>query len=137
MNMEICLVFSGLTKRVALLLVSILAVNVVSCARKNQVSQPARSEFATKISSVLPQGWHLQETGDEIIITRQGPVTFVSCVALDLAVLRDEERFKQYVDQNGAAGSHRIRVRRASRLDTTEYSRLSASNDRFMSPKAQ
>ena len=123
-------------KNFALLLVSILAVNVLSCAKKNHVSQPARSEFATKISKVLPQGWSLHETGNEIIITRQDPVTFFTCVALDLSVTRDQERFKQYVDRNSVAATYRIRVHRADKLDPSEYSRISTSNDQIRVTKS-
>jgi hypothetical protein len=123
-------------KKPLLLLLSVLTASVLSCGKDNKAPRQARSEFASKISGVLPPGWSLQEAGDDITIIRRDPVTLFTCVAMDVAVIRDEQRFRQYIDRNGVPATYRIRLHRGVRLESSEYGRLKAVNDQIVVTKS-
>jgi hypothetical protein len=115
---------------------SILLVNGFSCGKAVQGPRQERSEFASRIGSILPQGWTLQEGGGEVIISRQEPVTWYPCVALDVSLMRREDLFKEFVEKNGRSSDYRIRLRRAARLEPAEYARIKASNDQIVVNKS-
>lgn len=123
-------------KHFVILLSSLLAVNVFSCGRAVEVPHQTRSEFASKIAGILPPNWTVQELDGAVVITRQDPVRFFNCVALDLSLLRDENRFKQFVDRNGVTDNYRIRMRRAAKLEPSEFTRLKALNDQIVVTKS-
>lgn len=123
-------------KYILILSTSILLVTVVSCRKPVQAPRQERSEFALRIATVLPQKWALQESGGEVIISRQDPVTWYPCVSLDVNLMRHEDLFKQFVERNGAKGNYRIRLRRTGRLEPSEYARVKASNDQIVVTKS-
>jgi len=114
------------------LLSSILAVNVLSCGKVLEVPHQERSEFASRIAGILPPTWAVQERSSEVIIYRQDPVRLFNCVNLDVSLMRDQDRFKQFVDRNCVTSNYRIRMRRASKLESAEYTRLKALNDQII-----
>ena len=99
-------------------------------------SATRRSELALRVAGVLPPTWVVQERDGEVIITRQDPVRLFVCVAVDVSLLRDEERFKQYVEQVGVRDTYRIRIRRAPKLESLEYFRRKALNDQIVLTKS-
>jgi hypothetical protein len=123
-------------KKPLLLLLSVLTASVLSCGKDNKAPRQVHSEFATKIAGVLPPGWSLQEAGDDIMLTRKDPVTLFVCVAMDLSVTRDEQRFRQYVNENSVITTYRIRLHRGATLEPSERSRLSAVNDQIVVTKS-
>jgi hypothetical protein len=123
-------------KHFVILLSSMLAVNVFSCGRAVEVQHQTRSEFASQIAGILPPRWTLQELNGEVIITRQDPVRLFNCVALDISLVRDPDRFKQFVDRYGVTDNFRIRVRRAAKFQPAEYTRLKSINDQIVLTKS-
>jgi hypothetical protein len=113
----------------------ILLVTVTSCRTAVQAPRQERSEFASRIRTVLPQTWTLQENGDEVVIGRQDSLTWYPCVSLDVAMTRDQDRFLKFVETNGTTGNYRIRLRRTAKLDSLEYARLKRSNDQIVVTK--
>src|SRR5437899_1994966 len=122
-------------KYILILWSSLLLVTIVSCRKAVQSPRQERSEFALRIGTVLPQTWTLQESRDEVIISRQDPVTSYPCVALDVALMRNQDLFKQFVERNGATGNYRIRLRRTAKLEPLEYARFKGSNDQIVVTK--
>src|SRR5258705_9186843 len=123
-------------KYFVILLSLILAVIAVSCGKAVVIPHQERSEFASRIAAVLPPTWSLQERDNEVIVTRQEPVRLFTCVAVDVSLLRDEDRFKQFVDRVSVTGNFRIRMRRAAKLEASEYTRLKSINDQIVVTKS-
>lgn len=119
-------------KYLASLLSSILVVNVLSCRKVVEVPRQERSELASRIAVILPPTWAIQERSSEFIINRQNPVRLFNCINLDASLIRDEERFKQFIDRNGVTANYQIRLRRAAKLESSEYARLKALNDQIV-----
>ena len=122
-------------KYILILLSSILLVTVVSCRKTVQAPRQERSEFASRIGTVLLQTWALQESRDEVIISRKDSVTWYPCVALDVGMTRDHDRFLEFVERNGVTGNYKIRLRRTAKLDALEYASLKRSNDQIVVTK--
>lgn len=78
------------------------------CRTAVQAPRQERSEFASRIRTVLPQTWTLQENGDEVVIGRQDSLAWYPCVSLDVAMTRDQDRFLKFVETNGTMGNYRI-----------------------------
>ena len=123
-------------KYILILCSLILLVTAGSCRQAFQAPRQERSEFALRIGSVLPQGWTLEESIGEVIISRQDPVTLYPCVSLDVNLMRHEDLFKQFVERNGATSNYRIRLRRETKLEPSEYARLKALNDQIVVTKS-
>ena len=99
---------------------------------------PARhlSSFASRIESVLPPNWTLEENGQEVIIKRNESVTTYPCVGIDVSLLRNPDGLKQFVNNNGITETYRIKLRRAAAIDRAEYQRLKAINDQIVVTKS-
>ncbi|MEP6818451.1 MAG: YdcF family protein [bacterium] len=102
--------------------------------RRPFMKQPAvqsRSDHALRIGAVLPGNWDLNESNDEIVIFRQGPVTTYGCVGLDLALFRNPELFKDFVKSTGGDQDYKIRLRFGPKVEPQEYARLKESNEKI------
>jgi hypothetical protein len=123
-------------KYILILCSSLLLVTVISCRKAVQSPRKERSDFASRIEAVLPPTWTLQESGDEVIISRQDSVTWYPCVSLDVRDMAlNKDRFLKFVERNGVTGNYRIRLRRTAKLDPLEYARLKRSNDQIVVTK--
>ena len=118
------------------ILLSLILVIALSCGKAVVNSHQERSEFASRIATVLPPTWSLQEYDNEVTVTRQEPVRLFTCVAMDVSLLRDEDRFKQFVERVSVTSNFRIRMRRATRLEASEYMRLKSLNDQIVVTKS-
>jgi hypothetical protein len=114
----------------------LLLMNVLSCGKAVQAPRQERSDFASRIGSILPQTWVLQDGGREVIISRLEPVTWYPCVGLDVNLVRHQNLMKEFIEKNAVSGNYRIRLRRADRLEPAEYARLKASNDQIVVTKS-
>src|SRR5215475_3001668 len=101
-----------------------------SCTRTTRVPQQ-QSPFTTRIRSILPATWELAEIGNEVMIRRQSPITRYGCVGLDLGWIHHPELLDQFVQEAGVSADYKIRMRRATKLDTAEYARLLAINEQI------
>jgi hypothetical protein len=115
---------------------SLLIVNVFSCGKAVQPPRHERSEFASRIGSILPETWALQDGGVEVIISWKEPVTWYPCVALDANLMRHQDLMKEFIERHGVSGNYRIRLRRADKLEPAEYARIKASNDQIVVNKS-
>ena len=116
--------------------VLVVLATLSSCRQVTQKPLPTRSAFAAKIEAVLPANWSLEENGQEVMIVRKQPIIRWSCVALDLSLLRDPDRFEQYVQTHGLADTYKIRLRRTPAIDMSEYQRQKAINDQIKVTKS-
>jgi|SRR5215813_13563735 len=116
-------------KRLVFLTVLSLAISL-SCARTTKVPQPP-SQFASRIKSILPATWELVENGNEVIIRRKSPITRYDCLCLDLGWMHQPELLDKFVQESGVSADYKIRLHRATKLDTAEYARLLAINDQI------
>jgi hypothetical protein len=107
--------------------VVVLAI-LSSCRKAAQKPSQTRSAFAAKIEAVLPTNWSLEENGQEVMIARKQPIIRWTCVALDLSLLQDPDRFEQYVKIHGLTDTYKIRLRRTPAIDMSEYQRQKAIN---------
>lgn len=114
----------------------VLASIYLSCGKAIVIPPQERSKFASLIADVLPPTWSLQERGNEVIVTRNEPVRLFTCVALDNRLPADEERFRQFVDRVSVTGNFRIRMRRAAKVEASEYMRLKSLNDQIVVNKS-
>jgi hypothetical protein len=123
-------------KYVLILCSWLLLVAVISCRKTIQSPRPEHREFASRIGTVLPPNWTLQESRDEVVISRQDSVTWYPCVSLDLRDLAlHKDRFLKFVENNSVTGNYRIRLRRTAKLDVSEYERLKRTNDQIVVTK--
>jgi len=116
--------------------VLVVLATLSSCRKATQRPSQTRSAFAAKIESVLPTNWSLEENGQEVMIARKEPIIRWTCVALDLSLLRDPDRFEQYVKTNGLTDTYKIRLRRTPAIDMSEYQRQKAINDQIKVTKS-
>ncbi len=123
-------------KCLLLLASSVLLVNLFSCGKAVQGPPQERSELASRIGSVLPETWALQDGAAEVIISRKEPVTWYPCVGLDGNLMRHQDLMKEFIERHSVSGNYRIRLRRADKLDPAEYDRIKASNDQIVVTKS-
>lgn len=114
-------------KRCLIFLTPVLLA-ILSCQRNIRVPK-RQSDLATRVGTILPATWTLEENGIEVIISRREPITRYGCVGLDLGWIRHAELLEKYVREYGDTGLYKIRLRRASKMDASEYARLKAVND--------
>ena len=100
--------------------------------RRPFMKQPAlqpRSNDALRIGAVLPGNWELSENNNEIMIVRKEQIRTHGCIGIDLSVMRDADRFKDYVDKYGYDEDYKIRLRFAPKMGYDEYVRQKELND--------
>lgn len=108
-----------------LIFLTLVLLAVPSCQRKTQIAK-RQSDLAARVGVILPATWTLEENGSEVIITRREPITRYGCVGLDLRWIRYPELLEKEVQENGVRDLYKIRLRRAPKIDASEYARLKA-----------
>jgi len=116
-------------KRCLIFLAPVLLANL-SCGRNAQVPK-RQTDFAMRVAKILPAAWTLEENGSEVIIFRREPITKYGCVGLDLGWFHHPELLEKYVQEDGIRALYKIRLRRAAKMDASEYARLKAVNDQI------
>jgi len=116
--------------------VLVVLATLSSCRKATQKLSQTQSAFAAKIEAVLPTNWSLEENGEEVMIARKQPIIKWTCVALDLSLLQDPDRFEQYVKTHGLTDTYKIRLRRTPAIDMSEYQRQKAINDQIKVTKS-
>jgi uncharacterized SAM-binding protein YcdF (DUF218 family) len=106
--------------------------------RRSFMKQPQlqpRSKYALLIGAVLPGNWELSESNNEILLIRNQPIRTHGCIGLDVSMLGDANRFKEFVDKYGDDQDYKIRLRFAPKMGYEEYVRQKEVNDRIMLSK--
>lgn len=103
----------------------------MSCGKAPRAPIQKHSELATRIESVLPKNWSLEESNGQIIISRREPITSYGCIGLALNLISHPDLLKADVEKNGVAQGYRIRLRIAPKMSLEEYARLKDSNSQI------
>lgn len=85
---------------------------------------------------MLPENWILEETEDEILISRRDPIRNHGCIGLDLSWARHPELLREHVEKYGVTRPYKIRLRSGSRVDPVDYVRLKESNSQIRVTKS-
>ena len=102
--------------------------------RRPFIKQPAvqpRSDNALRIGAVLPGNWELSESNNEILLVRKEQIRTHGCMCLDIALLRDADAFKDFVDKYGDDQDYKIRLRFAPKVGYEEYARQKEINNQI------
>jgi uncharacterized SAM-binding protein YcdF (DUF218 family) len=93
------------------------------------------SNNALRIGAVLPGNWELSESNNEILLVRSQQIRTHGCIGLDISMLGDANRFKEFVDKYGDDQDYKIRLRFAPKMGYEEYLSQKEVNDRIMLSK--
>ena len=107
--------------------------------RRPFIKQPAvqpRSDSALRIGAVLPGKWELSENNNEILLVRKEQIRTHGCMGLDIALLRDADAFKDFVDKSGYDQDYKIRLRFAPKIEYQEYARQKEINNQIRLSKS-
>jgi len=100
-----------------------------------QPSLQQRSKYALLIGAVLPGNWELSENNNEILLVRNQQIRTHGCIGLDVSMLGDANRFKEFVEKYGDDQDYKIRLRFAPKMGYEEYLSQKEVNDRIMLSK--
>jgi hypothetical protein len=113
------------------LIVPLWLLTLAGCERTAHIPAKLRSEYATRIESVLPRNWELNESNGQILISRKEPIIAYNCVNLDISLLRQVDRMKEEIARTGSKQEYKIRLRITPKVEFTEYLRLKTVNDQI------
>lgn len=117
-------------KHILSAIVAVVITSVASCGKATP-PQPQPSGLASRVASGVPEGWSLEESNGQILISRRKPVRAHGCVGLDASWAIHPEELREFVEKSGIDLAYKIRLRRGAKIDLAEYANLARSNSQI------
>ena len=117
-------------KHLLVVILALISPGVFGCQKATPLPTH-HEELVIRIRSLLPANWELQQTNEEIVISRKDPVRTHGCICLDLSWAKHPELLRQDVEKYGVTRDYKIRLRSGSIVDPVEYARIKESNSQI------
>lgn len=88
------------------------------------------SRMKERLGSILPAGWTLSESGEELVVAKNDDVFFFNSFAVPTMSAKE---LAAWIRKNGQKGRFEIRARLGPALSKDELARLRSENDRVES----